>query len=69
MLIHALISPVGASPEPTILLVFHRLDEVLADLVGGRPGVAMLADNDATQLLLVPGIHGIGLLLFLLGLA
>lgn len=68
MLVHALISPIGASPEPTILLVLDSFDKVLADLFGGRAWVAMLAEDNAAKLLLVPLVHGIGLLLLLLGL-
>lgn len=66
MLIHALITSIRASPEPAILLVLDCLDKVLADLVGSRPRVTVLAHHDTAQLLLVPLIHGIGLLLILL---
>lgn len=62
MLVHALVTTVGTSPEPTILLVLDRLDEVLANLVGGGTGVSVLAHDNAAQLLLVPCVHGIGLL-------
>jgi len=66
VLIHALIASIRANPEPAILLVLHRLDKVLADLVGGCTRVTMLAHHDAAQLLLVPLVHGVGLLLILL---
>lgn len=66
MLVHALITSVRASPEPAILLVLHRLDKVLADLVGGRTRVTVLAQHDTAQLLLVPLVHSIRLLLLLL---
>lgn len=61
MLIHALITAIRTSPEPTILLVLDRLDKVLADLVGGCAWVSVLAHHDTAQLLLVPVVHGIGL--------
>ena len=46
MLIHAFIAAIGTRPEPTILSLFDRVDEVFADFVGGCFGVAVLAcDN------------------------
>lgn len=68
MLVHALVSSIGAAPEPAILLVLHSLDEVLAHLVGGRPRVAVFTHDNLAQCLLVPFIHGVSLLGLLLGL-
>lgn len=68
MLVHALITSIRASPEPAILLVLDRLDKVLADLVCSGTGVAVLAEYNAAQLLLVPVLHSIGLLLLFLRL-
>lgn len=65
MFIHAFITPIGANPEPTIFLVLDGLDEVLADLVGRRSRVPLLAKDDLAQLLLIPVLHSILLLLFL----
>lgn len=62
MLVHALITSIRTSPEPAILLVLHSLDKELADLLGGRSGVAVLAEHNAAQLLLVPVFHLVGLL-------
>lgn len=66
MLIHALITPIGAGPEPAILLVLDGLDEVLANFFGSRTWIAVLAENNLAQLLLVPVVDGIGLLGLLL---
>lgn len=46
MLVFALIAAVRTRPEPAILAVLNRLDEVFTDLVRGRLGVAMLAQDD-----------------------
>lgn len=64
MLVHALVTTIGASPEPSILLVLDSFDEILADLLGRRSGVAVLAKNNAAEFLFIPFIHSI-LLLFL----
>lgn len=63
VLIHAFITSIWALPEPTIFLVFDCLDEEFADFVGGGLGIAMLAHDNASQLLFVPIRHGILLLL------
>jgi hypothetical protein len=65
--VHAFIASIGTSPEPTVLLVLDGLDEVLADLLGSCLQVPMLAKDDVAQLLLVPAVHGILLLILLLG--
>ena len=62
MLVHALVTSIGTSPEPTVLLVLNRLNEVLADLVRSRSRVAVLAENDLAKLLLIPVIDSILLL-------
>lgn len=67
MLVHAFITSVRASPEPTVLAILDGLNKVLANLVRGGLGVAMLAHDHIPQLLLVPISHIILLLrLFLL---
>lgn len=66
MLIHALITSIGAGPEPAILLVLDGLNEVLANLLGSRARVPMLAENNIAQLLLIPVVYGIRLLRLLL---
>ena len=64
MLVHALVTTIGASPEPSIFLVLDSFDEKLADLLGRCSGVPVLVKNNAAKLLFIPIIHGI-LLLFL----
>lgn len=66
MLIHALISSVGADPEPSVLAIFNSLDEVLAYLVGSSALITLLGQHDGPQLLLVPVGRGLKLLLFVL---
>lgn len=69
MLVHALVASVWTCPEPTVLLVLDGLDEELAHLVCRGLRVAVLAEYDIAQLLLVPLIHVVlllALLLFLL---
>lgn len=66
MLIHALITSIGAGPEPAILLVLDGLNKVLANLLGCRTGISVLAENNLAQLLLVPVVDGIRLLRLLL---
>lgn len=66
MLVHALVASIGAGPEPTILLVLDRFDEIFADLVCRGPGVSVLAHNDLAQFLLVPILHVVLLLGFFL---
>lgn len=63
MLVHALIAAVRTHPKPSILLVFHSLDEVLAHFVGCRLWVSVLAQHNVSQLLLVPIVHLVLLLL------
>lgn len=62
MPVHALITTIRTSPEPTILAILDGLDKVLAHLVRRRLGIAMLAHDDLTQLLLIPIIHTLLLL-------
>lgn len=67
MFIHALISSVWTYPEPAVLLVLDRLNEVLAHFVRRRLRVAVLAEYDTSQFLLVPLRHVVLLLsIFLL---
>lgn len=68
MLVHALVPAVRTGPEPAVLAHLDGLDEVLADLVRGGLGVAMLAQDNAAELLLVPVGHVVPFppLLFLL---
>ena len=54
MLIHALISSVRADPEPTVLALLNRFDKELAHLVCGGALVALLRQDDGTQLFFVP---------------
>lgn len=42
MFIHALVCPVGADPEPSVLAILNGLNEELAHLVGGCFLVALL---------------------------
>lgn len=65
MLIEALVSTVWTCPEPTVLLVFDGLDKVLAHFVCCGFGVSMLAQDDLSQLGLVPVIHVVLLLALL----
>lgn len=67
MLVHALVAAIRTGPEPAVLLVLDGLDEVLADLLGRRARVSMLAHNDIAQLLLVPVVYRVSLLSLLLG--
>lgn len=51
--------PIGALPEPTILPIFHRIQEEFADdgsLVGHRLRPVLLLDH-AFQLILIPLLH------------
>ena len=68
MLVHALVTSIGTSPEPSILLVLHSIDEIFANLLGGRSGVSVLAENHLAKFLFIPIIHGILLLRLLLRL-
>lgn len=61
MLVHALVTSIRASPEPSILLVLYSLDKVFANLVGGCTRIAVFAEDNAAQLLLVPILHLVGL--------
>ena len=69
MLVHALVTSIWTNPEPSILAILDGLDKVLADLVGGGALVALLAQDDAPQLLLVPVGRRLRLLLVLVLLA
>lgn len=62
MSVHALVTTIGTSPEPSVLLVLDGIDEVFADLLGRASRVSVLAGNDLAQLLFVPVVHGILLL-------
>lgn len=66
MLVHALVASIRTCPEPAILLVLDGLDEVLAHLVCCGLGVAVFAEHDIAQLLLVPVVHVVLLLALLL---
>ena len=66
MLVHTLVTSIGTSPEPSILLVLHSIDEIFANLLGGRSGVSVLAENHLAKFLFIPIIHGILLLRLLL---
>jgi len=66
MLIHALISSVRTSPEPSILLILDRLDEVFAYFIRRRLRIPMLTQHHLAQLLLIPIVHAILLLVLLL---
>lgn len=68
MPIHAFIASIRTDPEPAILLIFHSLDKVLADLIGSRPRIPMFTLHNVPQFFLIPIVHGIGLLLLLLRL-
>lgn len=67
MLVHALVTSIRTSPEPTVLLVLDSLDEVLADLIRSRARVTVLAEDDLAQLLLIPVVNRILLLRLFLG--
>lgn len=62
MLVHALVTTIGTSPEPSVLLVLHSVDEVLANLFGRRTRVAVLAENHLAEFFFIPIIHSILLL-------
>ena len=62
MFIEALVSTIWTRPEPTVLLVFDSLDKVLAHLVCCGFGVSMLAQDDLSQLGLIPVVHVVLLL-------
>ena len=49
MLVHAFVASVRTGPEPAVLAVFDRVDEVFADFVGGRFGVAVFAEDDFAE--------------------
>lgn len=66
MLVHALVTAIRTSPEPTILSILDSLDEELAHLVGCRLGVTVLGHDDIAQLFLVPISHIILLPLLIL---
>lgn len=66
MLILAGVTSIGTDPEPTVLLVLDRLNEELADLIGRRLRVSVLAEDDIAQLLFIPVVHRILLLILLL---
>lgn len=65
MLVHALVASIRTCPEPSVLLVLDGLDEELAHLVRCGLGVAVLAEHDIAQLLLVPIVYVVLLLALL----
>lgn len=48
MLVHALITPVGTDPEPTVFAILNSLDKVLANLVCGCSLVALLGQHNGS---------------------
>jgi len=65
MSVHALVTSIWTNPEPTVFLVLHSFDKVLAHFVGSCSRVSVLAQDDLPQFLFVPLIHRV-ILLFIL---
>lgn len=66
MFVHALVASIRTNPEPTVLLVLDGLNKVLANFLGSRPRVAVLAENNFAKFLFVPFVHCVALLRLLL---
>ena len=49
MFIHALVAAIGTGPEPAILSVFHGINEVFADFVGGGFRVTVFREDDLAE--------------------
>ena len=57
MLVEALVSTVRACPEPSVFLVLDGLNEVLAHFVRSGLRITVLAQDDLSQLVLIPLVH------------
>jgi hypothetical protein len=59
MSIHALITTIRTSPEPTIFLILNRLNEIFAHFVGSRLRIPMFTQHHISQLGLIPLVNRI----------
>ena len=51
MFVHAFVAVVWASPEPSVLPIFHGIDEVFAHFISGGLRVAVFIKNYLSQFL------------------